>query len=99
MEGVFACCFFCGLRGLAHSVMGAKQTKDDGTPTSPKSTSIAPVDHASRGDETPVPALLDEKFAALEAKLAATSKELSETQQKLDKMMVLLERVAAKVKA
>ena len=176
--------------------MGAKQTKEDETSTSPKSTSIAPVDHAS--GETSVPALLDkhvliaivsdsydvsmakaealynrsrlelitetapiasrlpqwmlptndldsikkritdalddlkngksddskrinytinaveaivdnrskrteknmdEKFAALETKLAATSKELSETQQKLDKMMVLLERVAAKVKA
>ena len=35
----------------------------------------------------------------LEAELAATRKELSETQQQLEKMMALLERVAAKVKA
>jgi len=39
--------------------MGAKQTKEDETPTSPKSPRVSPVDHASRGDETPVPALLD----------------------------------------
>ena len=42
-------------------MMGAKQTKEDGNPTSPKSTSIAPVDHASGDDETPVPALLDKQ--------------------------------------
>ena len=35
----------------------------------------------------------------LRVELTATRNELSETQQKLDKMMVLLERVAAKVKA
>ena len=37
-------------------VMGAKQTKEDETPTSPKSPRVSPVDIAS--DETPVPALL-----------------------------------------
>ena len=136
-------------------VMGAKQTKEDETPTSPKSPRVSPVDIAS--DETPVPALLDistidedsikksitaaldeaksdkaddpnrinytinavdaivdnrsrrteqnlrVELAAtqqrLEAELAATRKELSETQQQLEKMMALLERVAAKVKA
>ena len=41
--------------------MGAKQTKEDETPTSPKSPRVSPVDHASRGDETPVPALLDKQ--------------------------------------
>ena len=37
--------------------MGAKQTKEDETPTSPKSPSVSPVDIAS-GGETPVPALV-----------------------------------------
>ena len=49
--------FFCGLRGLAQSIMGAKQTKEDETPTSPKSPRVSPVDIAS-GGETPVPALV-----------------------------------------
>ena len=49
--------------------------------------------------ETRTERSIETRFAALETKLAATSKELSKTQQKLDKMMVLLERVAAKVKA
>ena len=153
-------------------VMGAKQTKEDETPTSPKSPRVSPVDIAS-GDETPVPALLDKEASrgeealtpksdvsvksraddadanspsdsapgraasqkmitealdeakndkaddpnrinytinaveaivenrtrGLGAELAATRKELSETQQQLEKMMELLERVAAKVKA
>ena len=35
--------------------MGAKQTKEDETPTSPKSPRVSPVDIAS--DETPVPGL------------------------------------------
>ena len=80
--------------------MGAKQTKEDETPTSPKSPRVAPVKNAS-GGETSMPAAPQDhtRCIRLETKLAATSKELSETQQKLDKMMVLLERVAAKVKA
>ena len=41
--------------------MGAKQTKEDETPTSPKSPRVAPVDIASISDETPVPALLDKQ--------------------------------------
>ena len=40
--------------------MGAKQTKKDETPTSPKSPRVSPVDVAS-GGETPVPALLDKE--------------------------------------
>jgi len=46
---------------LARLGHGAKQTKEDETPTSPKSPRVAPVDHASGDDETPVPALLDKK--------------------------------------
>ncbi len=52
---------FAVCEGLLVSVMGAKQTKEDETPTSPKSPRVAPVDHASSGDETPVPALLDKE--------------------------------------
>ena len=48
--------------------MGAKQTKEDETPTSPKSPRVSPVDIAS--GETPVPALLDFKEAWCLAALA-----------------------------
>ena len=39
--------------------MGATQTKEDETPTSPKSPRVSPVDIAS-GDVTPVPALFNQ---------------------------------------
>ena len=46
-----------------------------------------------------VEAIVENRTRGLGAELAATRKELSETQQQLEKMMALLERVAAKVKA
>ncbi len=46
-----------------------------------------------------VEAIVENRTRGLGAELAATRKELSETQQQLEKMMELLERVAAKVKA
>ena len=53
--------------------MGAKQTKEDETPTSPKSPRVSPVDHASRGDETPVPELLDKEASRGEQALTPKS--------------------------
>ena len=52
--------------------MGAKQTKEDETPTSPKSPRVSPVDIAS-GDETPVPALLDKDASRGEQALTPKS--------------------------
>ena len=58
----FAACFVRGCEGLALLIMGAKQTKEDETPTSPKSPRVSPVDHASQtGIETSVPAQLDRR--------------------------------------
>lgn len=52
--------------------MGAKQTKEDETPTSPKSPRVSPVDIAS-GDVTPVPALLDKEASRGEEALTPKS--------------------------
>ena len=72
-------------------VMGAKQTKEDETPTSPKSPRVAPVDITS-GGETPVPALFNYTINAVDAIVDNRSRrteqnlrvELAATQQRLE---------------
>ena len=71
------------------SVMGANQGKEDETPTSPKSPRVAPVDIASRGDETPVPALLDKEASPGERRL-------DELEAKMDKLTEMLQTLIDK---
>ena len=77
--------------------MGAKQTKEDETPTSPKSPRVSPVDHASGETAESVPALLDKHRArTTEKTITALKTELAEmrkTQQEiLAKLQTLIDK-------